>query len=470
MNIKIGLFCSFLFVCSSFTHADQTNVFKPAINTLQSYAAPCEEIAVQSDLLKQLDKQINAQSNNKERLIENFWTNIQKQKTPIIENYNSTHQRVIYLYRGAQHNVRLIGGPSNDHEWLTRMKGTDIWFKESIVDTRFIGSYSFAVDSPNIDGYLSEYCPQLNPALKESREQRRSILQVQKLDPFNPDRWFKDEQNIPKTKTTLRNENLVHLRDTKSFVDPRKLEDVSKIKLKKYELASKFLGNTRTIEIYQSPQQYKNQPYITAIFFDGDQYAHLVNVPQILESLVKNGKLPAIQAIFIGHPSDELRAKELSPNSAYEQFFQNELLPWLDQNLADERSPDRTVLLGSSLGGLSSAYLAFKNSKQISHVVPLSGSFWWKQNANQDVNGMSQLIKTSSTERPLHWYFSANSYEYSKQNNGLSILETAPIVARDLRNKGHSVHYQEYVGGHSYAVWQIVLQDALLHFFNKKSH
>jgi Domain of unknown function (DUF3327). len=101
--------------------------------------------------------------------------------TPIIENYDEQHSRIVFLWKGAQHNVRLIGGPSNDHEWLTRLPNTDIWFKESIIDHRYIGSYSFAVDLPNLEGYLSNYCPHLNPKLKESRTQRRAVIQVQRL-------------------------------------------------------------------------------------------------------------------------------------------------------------------------------------------------------------------------------------------------------------------------------------------------
>lgn len=53
-----------------------------------------------------------------------------------------------------------------------------------------MGSYSFAPDLPNVEGYLSNYCPHLNPELKESRAQRRAVLQVQKLDPFNPQTYL----------------------------------------------------------------------------------------------------------------------------------------------------------------------------------------------------------------------------------------------------------------------------------------
>lgn len=154
------------------------------------YAQPCEDVYAKSDLLFNLQNQINKTNANKDQVIKQFWKDIEKQGTPIIERIDSEHSRIIYLWKGAQHNVRLIGGPSNDHEWLTRLKTTDIWFKESVVNNQFIGSYSFAVDLPNIDGYLSNYCPHLNSNLKESRAQRRAVLQVQKLDPLNKKRFY----------------------------------------------------------------------------------------------------------------------------------------------------------------------------------------------------------------------------------------------------------------------------------------
>ncbi|WP_257227292.1 esterase family protein [Acinetobacter sp. YH12063] len=143
-------------------------------------------------------------------------------------------------------------------------------------------------------------------------------------------------------------------------------------------------------------------------------------------------------------------------------------MPWIQKNAPAKVDSKKTVLLGSSLGGLSSAYLALENPNQISHVVPLSGSFWW-QNAPTDLpNGMSKIIRDKTSQPKQHWFITANSYESSRNNNELSILETSPIVAADLKSKGHDVHYQSYIGGHSYAVWQVALQDALKHFFVHK--
>lgn len=106
------------------------------------YVLPCEAVKPESDLLSHLSKQLEIlPKNQRGQLIEQFWQSIETSQTPIVEKLNDDSSRVIYLWRGAEYNVRLVGGPSNDHEWLTRIPNTDIWFKEAIVKNDFIGMY-----------------------------------------------------------------------------------------------------------------------------------------------------------------------------------------------------------------------------------------------------------------------------------------------------------------------------------------
>lgn len=427
---------------------------------LFAYASPCEAVKPESDLLSHLSKQLEAKPKiQRNKIIEQFWKSIDKSQTPIIEKLNDASSRVIYLWRGAQHNVRLVGGPSNDHEWLTRIPNTDIWFKEAIVKSDFIGSYSFAVDIKNVDGYLSNYCPHLNTELNETREQRMVLRDAFQLDPYNSKRFLGEDI------VGLRNENLLMLHQAPPFVDPSQYAKRT-LQLKAFNLKSNILNNERKITIYQSAKKNPEQSYITAIFFDGNEYANLLNIPKALDILVEQGKLPPVQAIFIDPINAQIRPKELTPNADFSQFFQKEFLPWLDQHI--ERDVSKTVLLGSSLGGLSSAYIALENPTKISHVVPLSGSFWWKKDKSDEPNGMSKIIRNKTLPIKQHWFISANSYETSRAHNELSILNSSQIVANDLREKGQDVVFNSYTGGHSYAVWQVVVQDALQHFFAKK--
>ncbi|NHB57474.1 DUF3327 domain-containing protein [Acinetobacter sp. 194] len=441
----------------------QTSDQSSKAQNIKSHARPCEDVQPESTLLRSLQLDLKSQSKTelRQQRIEQFWQTVQQQGTPYVEKIDAEKSRIIFLWNGPEHNVRLIGGPSNDHEWLTRLAGTNIWFKEAIVKNQFMGSYSYAVNVPLVDDFLTHYCPHLNPNLKESRPQRRAVLKVNKLDPYNPRRFFNNSPN----QSALRNENIVILAQSPAFIDLSQFANHKQPELKTYRFESKILNNSRVIQIYQSKKIKKNQNYITAIFFDGQHYAELLNVPKALDILVEQGKLPPIQAVFLSPPNEQIRPQELTPNPEFSKFFSQEFLPWLDEKLPNKRHKNKTVLLGSSLGGLSSAYLALENPKHISHVVPLSGSFWWQEHPSDLPNGMSKIIREKQKQPKQAWYITANSYESSRNNNELSILETTPIVAQDLREKGHDVEYKNYVGGHSYAIWQGILQDALLHFF-----
>lgn len=47
------------------------------------------------------------------------------------------------------------------------------------------------------------------------------------------------------------------------------------------------------------------------------------------------------------------------------------------------------------------------------------------------------------------------------------MLETSPIVAQDLKSQAHEVTEKSYIGGHSYAIWQVIVQDAFIKFLGK---
>ncbi len=76
------------------------------------YAAACEDVKAQSQILLNLQHQLNQNPKQRAQILEDFWKRVELMGTPIIENYDEQHSRIVFLWKGAQHNVRLIGGPS----------------------------------------------------------------------------------------------------------------------------------------------------------------------------------------------------------------------------------------------------------------------------------------------------------------------------------------------------------------------
>ncbi|HVC81693.1 MAG TPA: alpha/beta hydrolase-fold protein, partial [Chloroflexota bacterium] len=57
-------------------------------------------------------------------------------------------------------------------------------------------------------------------------------------------------------------------------------------------------------------------------------------------------------------------------------FLAEELLPWLRHRYQVVVDPARTIVGGSSLGGLASAYVALERPDLFGAVLAQSGSFW----------------------------------------------------------------------------------------------
>src|SRR5690606_2765066 len=93
---------------------------------------------------------------------EAFWKEMARQGTPQIEDRPDGKKLMTFLFRGARRNARIMGAPSNDHEPMMRLEGSDVWYRTFIVpaDTRL--SYRIAPDIPEPPG--------------SSRERRLAIL------------------------------------------------------------------------------------------------------------------------------------------------------------------------------------------------------------------------------------------------------------------------------------------------------
>lgn len=98
-----------------------------------------------------------------------------------------------------------------------------------------------------------------------------------------------------------------------------------------------------------------------------------------------------------------------------------------------------------------------------SHVVALSGSFWWQpQNAAPSPSNHIAEWVTQGHHPQQHWFLSAGTDEHGRSGRNDGILEQTRVLQAALQTQKQQVILREYAGGHSYAVWNIALQDALL--------
>ena len=104
-----------------------------------------ENTAPQSPRLQALQQDLK----HDKQALEKFWQEMAGKGTPLVEGTGSSGRLLTFLYRGAQKNVRVLGAPSNDHEWMEKLPDSDVWYKSFTVPNDLRLSYRLAPDVPS---------------------------------------------------------------------------------------------------------------------------------------------------------------------------------------------------------------------------------------------------------------------------------------------------------------------------------
>ena len=144
-------------------------------------------------------------------------------------------------------------------------------------------------------------------------------------------------------------------------------------------LRSAILGADRTVWVYTPPGYgAARDPYPLLVAFDGADYVSrdVMNVPGALDSLLAGGAAPAFVAVFIDDGSGAARTRELGNSARFTRFLADELVPWTRSHYRVTRDPRRTIITGSSAGGLAAANAALAHPELFGNVLAQSGAFW----------------------------------------------------------------------------------------------
>jgi enterochelin esterase family protein len=86
--------------------------------------------------------------------------------------------------------------------------------------------------------------------------------------------------------------------------------------------------------------------------------------------LIASHRLPPINVVFIDSLDHPRRAKELPPNPHFADFMAHELLPWLRRG-GLSLSRQKTVVAGSSYGGLAASWVALRYPAVWQRIEPV---------------------------------------------------------------------------------------------------
>ena len=158
---------------------------------------------------------------------------------------------------------------------------------------------------------------------------------------------------------------------------------------------------------------------------------------EILMVAVDNGRSRYTEYRGLLHDADgrrpgKTRKPEDDPNSrfeAYAKFLTEELKPRVDRGFRTLRTPARTGVMGSSLGGICSLSLAWEHPRTFGLAASLSGSFQIERR-----NFLTRVLKPCvSPKKPLRLYLDSGVVDYTGDDDGRR--HTDAVVA-ELRRIG----------------------------------
>jgi len=385
-----------------------------------------------------------------------FWQEIEEQGAPLIEAADEDGQRLVtfvYHAREKTHNVVIINGPISIFEiakgQMTRLEETDLWYKTFKLRADLRNVYQF---SPN---------DSLVPI--EEAEDWKERSKTFQLDPLNPRIYaFPDDPDDPEQPDY--HVSILELPDAPaqewSEFNPEIAHGIVRIE----RFTSVILENERRVWIYTPPDyNTDHEPYNLLLIFDGWASTGIIPTPVILDNLYAAGLLTPMVAVIPDSLSNEVRSKELMLHEPFIDFLAQELLPWVHERYHVTSDPARTIISGSSAGGLTAALAALRKPELFGNVLSQSGAFW----KGKDEEAFEWLARqyALNPKVPVRFCLEAGLLETGYP---IDLLASNRHLRNVLEAKGNDVVYSEFNGGHTYLHWRGSLAQGLLALMGKQ--
>ncbi|WP_227395737.1 alpha/beta hydrolase [Jeotgalibacillus aurantiacus] len=208
--------------------------------------------------------------------------------------------------------------------------------------------------------------------------------------------------------------------------------------------------------------------YTVVVAQDGKDYFQLGRVPRLLDRLQAEEKIENM--IFIGVPYQNVKDRyekyhpEGTQHEAYIRFLARELTPYIDEHFPTYQMGLGRALIGDSLAGTVSFMTALKYPNTFGRVIMQSPL----------VN--NQVLEAASDFKDKHlinFYHIIGKQETSvKTTRGSEedFLTPNRKLHELMSEKGCTVFYDEFDGGHTWKYWQPDLERVMEVMFRKTNY
>lgn len=360
---------------------------------------------------------------------------------PVVSNGRVQSVTFRYRRRAGEGPVLMISGfaaGGRSARELHPVPGTDLVERTWEIPDDYLGTYVFWVGDEHADP-------------PEDFDQLLQYIHggagVARPDPDNPDRlvYPVDPQSPgePFVQSVLRMPHSV----PEPFLGAPLLGELTE-----HRVHSSTSGHERRVWVHQSVGvEPEGPPPVLMLVFDGGVYAHLMHTPEQVDALVAAGQFPPAVTLYCHYVDDASRNQELACRDDFASFVVDELLPWARAHWRFTDDPRRTVVAGSSMGGLASAWMALRHPHVFGNVIAQSPSFWWHPQHPEHRNFMATEWAERGP-RDATVYVEMGDFEDSADANDF-------VAAAGRR--GTRVVLERFCGGHDFVAWRATFARAL---------
>src|SRR5215813_568066 len=257
------------------------------------------------------------------------------------------------------------------------------------------------------------------------------------------------------------------------FQEPPELEWIPTIphgRVEALEFKSTVLRNSRRLYVYLPPGYEADAAHRFPTFYvhDGGEYLTRARLATVLDNLLHSRDIPPLMAVMVD-PVD--RTREYWANEDYGRFTEEELLPYIDDHYRTLAQREARGVMGASLGGLISTYLALSRPHLFSKVGGQSSALFLLD--ENRLSGLASEIRKRFAVLPRRWiepkslsalldelhnpiafYYDVGKYEPQ-------FIPAHHRLVPLLEAKDCPCFFQEFTGGHNWTSWRAHLKDLL---------
>lgn len=347
---------------------------------------------------------------------------LRKGPFPLVDGRN-----VVFVFRGHADRVALrhwiFGLPSSLP--LTRIPGTDLWFRVMEFPTGSRIEYKFGVGRGGHEEWVHD---PLNPQIAPDPFGGNSVVRSQ--GSTSPD-WAIRTPEVPAGQVT------------------------------RFQIHSKAFGDQRDVGVYLPAAFRTYRRYRLLVVHDGDDYLRFSQLSTVLDNLIERLEIPPL-VVALSNPRQRLVEYANDPRHARHIVY--ELIPALQARYPLINEPSGRCLMGASFGAVASLSTAWRHPEVFGSLCLQSGSFAFtdigehtRSPVFDQVVEFMNAFRKSPGKLPERMFVSSGVYE--------SLIYENRSLVPFLQSQGVDVRFEEAHDGHNWENWRDRLRDGLTWLF-----